>query len=157
MNTLTCYQDHILTENIWFVWYKTSYCGDERRCHYAGQTNNEQLKIELLSQWKLGAESRNFTHSPNPFFSSPLWNWPFLQDPGPSGYFQSCPNGCMTKALQTKSFRGIEWFYMLTEKKTFLKEQYGKKNIFVTILHLFLSCGLWKWPQVTVLNYYYTC
>ena len=25
----------------------------------AGRTNNEQLKIELLSQWKLEAESRN--------------------------------------------------------------------------------------------------
>ena len=33
MMTLTCCQDHILTENIWFVWAKTLYCGDvtERR------------------------------------------------------------------------------------------------------------------------------
>ena len=60
MLTLTCCQDHILTENIWFVCSETSYSGDERRCHYAGQTNNEQLKIELLSQWKLEAESRNY-------------------------------------------------------------------------------------------------
>ena len=30
MLTLTCCQDHILTENIWFVWLKTSYSGDER-------------------------------------------------------------------------------------------------------------------------------
>ena len=63
MLTLTCCQDHILTENIWFVWSKTSYTaytGDERRCHYAGRTNGEQLKIELLSQWKLETEFRNF-------------------------------------------------------------------------------------------------
>ena len=59
--TLTCCQDHILTENIWFVWSETSYSGDERRCYRCG-TNNEQrtLKIELLSQWKLEAEFRNF-------------------------------------------------------------------------------------------------
>ena len=32
----------------------------KRRCHYAGRTNDdEQLKIELLSQWKLEAEFRN--------------------------------------------------------------------------------------------------
>ena len=48
--------------HIWFVWSKASYSGDKRRCHYAGRTDgqtNEQLKIELLSQWKLEAESRN--------------------------------------------------------------------------------------------------
>ena len=56
--SLTCCQDHILTEIIWFVWSKTSYSGDMRRCHYAGRTD-EQLKIELLSQWKLEAEFRN--------------------------------------------------------------------------------------------------
>ena len=27
---LTCCQDHILTENIWFVWSETSYSGDRR-------------------------------------------------------------------------------------------------------------------------------
>ena len=59
--TLTRCQDHILTENIWFVWSKASYSGDKRRCHYAGRTTttNKQLKIELLSQWKLEAEFRN--------------------------------------------------------------------------------------------------
>ena len=56
--TLTCCQDHILTETIWFVWSETSYSGDKMRCYNAGQTN-EQLKIELLSQWKLEAEFRN--------------------------------------------------------------------------------------------------
>ena len=29
MMTLTCCQDHILTENIWFGWSETSYSGDE--------------------------------------------------------------------------------------------------------------------------------
>ena len=58
MLALTCCQDHILTENIWFVCSETSYSGDERRCHRCG-TTDEQLKIELLSQWKLEAESRN--------------------------------------------------------------------------------------------------
>ena len=38
--TLTCCQDHILTENIWFVWSETSYNGDERRCCRCG--TNEQ-------------------------------------------------------------------------------------------------------------------
>ena len=52
MLTLTCCQDHFLTENIWFVCSETSYSGYKRRCYYAGRTN-KQLKIELLSQWKL--------------------------------------------------------------------------------------------------------
>ena len=57
---LTCCQDHMLTENIWFVWSETSYSGDEWRCHGCGTTNNRIVKIELLSQWKLEAEFRNF-------------------------------------------------------------------------------------------------
>ena len=60
---LTCCQDHILTESIWFVWSKTSHLsGDRRRCYNAGRTN-EQLKIELLSQWKLEAEFRKYTNT----------------------------------------------------------------------------------------------
>ena len=31
------------------------------RCYNAGRTDNEQVKIELLSQWKLEAEFRNKT------------------------------------------------------------------------------------------------
>ena len=59
--TLTCCQDHILTENIWFVWSETSYSGDERRCYRCGTNDDKQtVKIELLSQWKLEAEFRNF-------------------------------------------------------------------------------------------------
>ena len=48
--TLTCCQDHMLTENIWFVWSETSCSGGVMD---AGQPNdNRTLKIELLS-WKL--------------------------------------------------------------------------------------------------------
>ena len=59
--TLTCCQDHILTENIWFVWSETLYSGDERRCYRCGtneRTTERTVKIELLSQWKLEAEFR---------------------------------------------------------------------------------------------------
>merc|ERR1712208_269 len=58
--TLTHCQDHVLSENIWFVWSKTSYSGYKRPCHQAGRTTNEQGKIELLSQWKLEAEFRKY-------------------------------------------------------------------------------------------------
>ena len=57
--TLTCCQDHILTENIWFVWSKTSDSGDKWRCHRCGTTERQTVKIELLSQWMLEAEFRN--------------------------------------------------------------------------------------------------
>ena len=56
--TLTHCQDHVLSENIWFVWSKTSYSGYKRPCYQAGRTD-EQGKIGLLSQWKLEAEFRN--------------------------------------------------------------------------------------------------
>ena len=51
--------DQELSENVWFVWSETSYSGDERRCYRCG-TNEQQrtVKIELLSQRKLEAESR---------------------------------------------------------------------------------------------------
>ena len=39
MLALTYCQDHILTENIWFVCSETSYSGDERRCHGCGIQN----------------------------------------------------------------------------------------------------------------------
>ena len=54
---------HHLSENIWFVWSKTSYSGDKRRCYQAGRTTNErtnertnkqQWKIGLLSLWAVG-------------------------------------------------------------------------------------------------------
>ena len=74
MMTLTCCQDHILTEYIWFVWSKTSYIGDERRCYRCGtnddrQTNQQTMKKELLSQWKLEAEFRNKPSDVAPWIS----------------------------------------------------------------------------------------
>ena len=45
---------HHLSENIWFVWSKTSYSGDKRRCYQAGQTNDKQWNIGLLSLWAVG-------------------------------------------------------------------------------------------------------
>ena len=62
MMMLTRCQDHILTENILFVWSETSYSGNERRCYRCGtneQTNEQTVKIELLSRWKLEAEFPN--------------------------------------------------------------------------------------------------
>ena len=70
MLTLTCCQDHILTENIWFVCSETSYSGDERRCYRCGTNERQKLKIELLSQWKLEAESRNILCNANMW-----WCW----------------------------------------------------------------------------------
>ena len=69
---MTCCQDHILTENIWFACSETSYSGDERRCYRCGTTNERQtLKMELLSQWKLEAESRkNHPDLPKKYCSS---------------------------------------------------------------------------------------
>ena len=55
MMTLTCCQDHILTENIWFVWSKISDSGD-----VTNVTNEQTVKIELLSQWMKEADFRNF-------------------------------------------------------------------------------------------------
>ena len=43
---LTCCQDHILTVNIWFVWSKTSYSGDKRRCYNAGRTTTNKQTTE---------------------------------------------------------------------------------------------------------------
>ena len=44
---MTRCQDHISTENIWFVWSKTSYSGESGDVTDAGQTNDEQGKIGL--------------------------------------------------------------------------------------------------------------
>ena len=57
MLTLACCQDHILTENIWFVCSQTSYSGDKRRCHYAGRTpkrTTEDRATHLTQPMKAG-------------------------------------------------------------------------------------------------------
>ena len=52
---MTRCQDHISTENIWFVWSKTSYSGDKWRCHGCGTTTNERTREDsALSQWTVG-------------------------------------------------------------------------------------------------------
>ena len=53
MILLTCCQDHILTENIWFVRSKTSYSGEKSRCYRCGTNKRTREYIELLSQWML--------------------------------------------------------------------------------------------------------
>ena len=56
---------HHLSENVWFVWSKTSYSGDKRRCYQAGRrrTNDEQTMEDRATQplgcWK--AEFRNIS------------------------------------------------------------------------------------------------
>ena len=52
MLTLTCCQDHILTENIWFVCLcsETSYIGDERRCYRCGTTKRRQTTEDRATQ-----------------------------------------------------------------------------------------------------------
>ena len=49
--------DQELSENVWFVWYETSYSGDKWRCHHVGRTDkNEQKTREdnaTLSLWML--------------------------------------------------------------------------------------------------------
>ena len=60
MMMMTRCQDHILTENIWFVWSRTSYSGDKWRCHRCG-TTKRQGKIGLLSQWTVGGWVSQFS------------------------------------------------------------------------------------------------
>ena len=71
MNTLACCQDHILTENVWFVWSETSYSGDERRCHGCGTTERQTTISEdratqpmeaggWVSQWEESFNSISF-------------------------------------------------------------------------------------------------
>ena len=65
-------QDHILAENIWFLWSKTLYTGDKWRCYYAGRRSNKQtVKMELLSQWMLEAEFHN--SEPEIFLNRKIW------------------------------------------------------------------------------------
>ena len=53
---MTRCQDHISTENIWFVWSKTSYSGDKWRCHGCrtyGRTNKEDSATQPMDCWRL--------------------------------------------------------------------------------------------------------
>ena len=43
--------DDELSENIWFVWFKTSYDGDKWRCYHGDKwTTNNKVKIELVNK-----------------------------------------------------------------------------------------------------------
>ena len=84
MLTLTCCQNHILTGNIWFVWYETSYSGDERRCHGCGTTNWPNNKVMESGGWfsqfeDLRCQHAIYTqlkgHIPIPPFSTATSMW----------------------------------------------------------------------------------
>ena len=99
--TLTCCQDHILTENIWFVWSETSYSGDERRCYRCGTTTERTLKIELLSQWKMEAEFRKYKTSSRGSAGCELCENTFA-------------NGCLScNSQKSLSFNGTKYFLCL--------------------------------------------
>ena len=62
MMTPTCCQDHILTENIWFVWSKTSNCGD--KVEMLSMQDNERTNIQdraYQPKWMLEAEFQTTT------------------------------------------------------------------------------------------------
>ena len=68
LTILTCCQhpNHILRENIWFVWSKTSYSGNERWCYRCGtynqqQTISEDRATQPMQMPMLEAEFRNWT------------------------------------------------------------------------------------------------
>ena len=58
MMMMTRCQDHILTENIWFVLSKTSNSGDNWRCHGCGTDNRQTREDRALSQWAPGRLSK---------------------------------------------------------------------------------------------------
>ena len=58
--TLTCCQDHICSQKIYGLYGLKHHIVEMRGgVTDTGRTNNQTVKIELLSQWKLEAEFRN--------------------------------------------------------------------------------------------------
>ena len=54
---LTHCRDHFLTENIWFVWSRTSYSGDKWRCHHAdGRQTSEYSATQSMDSVRLSFE-----------------------------------------------------------------------------------------------------
>ena len=47
---LTHCQDRILTENIWFVWSRTSYSGDKWRCYRCGTDDERRTREDRATQ-----------------------------------------------------------------------------------------------------------
>ena len=60
MMMMTRCQDHILTENIWFGWSRTSYSWDKWRCNRCGtdERTREDRATQPMDSWK--AESRKY-------------------------------------------------------------------------------------------------
>ena len=49
--------DQELSENIWFVWSKTSYCGENVGCHACGRTDNGRRNVKIeLEFWKQNSQ-----------------------------------------------------------------------------------------------------
>ena len=83
--TLTCSQDHILTENIWFVWSETSYSGDKMRCYNAGRTNERTTEDRATQPMEAGGWVSQFQrqHVRNtPLVSLEKYMWPNLRNTG---------------------------------------------------------------------------
>ena len=78
MLTLTCCQDHILTENIWFVCSEASYSGDERRCHRCG-TNTRTTEDRATQPMEAGGRV-----SQKPVLLQMVVHMPCPGEPAPS-------------------------------------------------------------------------
>ena len=59
---LTRWQDHILTENIWFVWSETSYSGNERMCHGCGTNERTNSEDRATQPMEAGGWVSQFLH-----------------------------------------------------------------------------------------------
>ena len=54
--------DQELSENIWFVWSKTSYCGENVGCHACGRTTDGQRNVKIeLEFWKQNSQYEIWT------------------------------------------------------------------------------------------------
>ena len=55
--------DQELSENIWFVWSKTSYCGENVGCHACGRrTDNGRRNVKIeLEFWKQNSQNSKST------------------------------------------------------------------------------------------------
>ena len=56
--------DQALSENIWFVWSKSSFSGDKKGCDARGRTDGRNVKIEL-EFWKQNSQRETITRRGN--------------------------------------------------------------------------------------------
>ena len=71
--------DDKLSENIWFVWSKTSNDGDKWRCHHGDKRTNNKVKTELVNKltkdcWLSQFQRKHWFNSSDLPDSSPLPN-----------------------------------------------------------------------------------